>query len=128
MSTTRASEETDFEVSGYKCKIIFNDDLGMMKWFCGYVAIPNSHPAAGKDYDSIDVRVHGGLTFSKKGGEDPRWPDKNLYWVGFDCAHGGDYTGSMFGFGNDESLKHWTLEAVKAETEQLAAQLKAMEK
>ena len=33
-------------------------------WGNGYVLIPESHPFYMKDYDSIDVYVHGGLTFS----------------------------------------------------------------
>lgn len=57
---------------------------------CGYVRVPKGHPWHGKDYDSIEAHVHGGLTFAKpdepcdKGGLDDGW------WIGFDCAHAGD--------------------------------------
>lgn len=34
--------------------------------WCGYVGVPPGHPAHGKDYDSVDVEVHGGLTFADK--------------------------------------------------------------
>jgi hypothetical protein len=57
---------------------------------CGYVRVPAGHPWHGKDYDDVDVEVHGGLTFAEpdtdcgKGGEDNAW------WLGFDCAHLGD--------------------------------------
>ena len=32
--------------------------------FNGYIVIPPLHPWYNKHYDSIDVQVHGGLTFS----------------------------------------------------------------
>jgi hypothetical protein len=34
-------------------------------WGNGYVLIPHNHPFYKKHYDSIDVNVHGGLTFSE---------------------------------------------------------------
>lgn len=57
---------------------------------CGYVRVPTGHPWHGQDYDRVACDCHGGLTFAEadipcgKGGEDNAW------WVGFDCAHGGD--------------------------------------
>lgn len=57
---------------------------------CGYVRVPKGHPWHGKDWDEVDCEVHGGITFAEadvhcdKPGEDDAW------WVGFDCAHGGD--------------------------------------
>lgn len=50
-----------------------------MGFRCGYARIPRDHPWFGKDYDSIDASVHGGLTYGcmKEDG----------YWIGFDCAH-----------------------------------------
>jgi hypothetical protein len=43
----------------------------------------------GKDYNDIDVSVHGGLTF---GEIEPcaEHEDGQGYWFGFDCAHAGD--------------------------------------
>lgn len=32
-------------------------------WGMGYVLIPHNHPFYGKHYDSVPIRVHGGLTF-----------------------------------------------------------------
>jgi hypothetical protein len=55
---------------------------------CGYVRIPKTHPWYGESEPPVDV--HGGITFSEfdvpcdKGGADDGW------WLGFDCAHGGD--------------------------------------
>lgn len=57
---------------------------------CGYVRLPVGHPWHGADHDDSildDVKVHGGLTFSRadepchKPGPDDAW------WLGFDCAH-----------------------------------------
>ena len=63
-------------------------------WGNGYVVIPKGHKLHGKDYDNIDVDVHGGLTFAANSDE-LDWEelieeDKGGYVVGFDCAHAGD--------------------------------------
>lgn len=50
---------------------------------CGYVRIPSGHPWYGKNYDEIQVYVHGGLTYS--GFKNELLPSG--YWVGFDCRH-----------------------------------------
>ena len=59
---------------------------------CGYVQVPAGHPWHGiEEYSALDgVDVHGGVTFLEAdvpcdaAGADDAW------WVGFDCAHGGD--------------------------------------
>jgi hypothetical protein len=54
------------------------------------------------EYDGIDAEVHWGLTYSAgcSHGDpaysichipDPGEPD-DVWWLGFDCAHSGDYT------------------------------------
>jgi len=57
---------------------------------CGYVCIPKEHPWYSRQHDYIDVRIHGGLTFSgyvtSKDLDRRAWPCEG-YWVGFDCAH-----------------------------------------
>ena len=75
---------------------------------CGYVAIPPEHPYSqtpeqertfmgGRpykhwDYDSLDIDVHGGLTFMspEHGLKDLLTVPCNDMWVGFDCGHHGD--------------------------------------
>jgi len=95
----------DWECEGFHCQVI----QGPFS-INGYVAVPKSHPDYEKDYFDIDVDVHGGLTFGEKGEKDSElYPDENLYWLGFDTAHG--YSGN------------WTLEMVVEETERLAKQL-----
>jgi len=59
---------------------------------CGYIAVPPAHPWFGKDYDDLDVDVHGGLTYAKDGKETdyPHALGTEAWWHGFDCAHSGD--------------------------------------
>lgn len=81
----------------------------------GYVAIPKGHPAYGKDYDEIDVEIHGGLTFGNYSSklDNPSLPkfDEEHWVVGFDTAHAGD------------TREYWTKERVLKETEFLKTQL-----
>jgi hypothetical protein len=77
---------------GYEWEVTSN----RMGYRCGYVRVPQGHSWHGKGYDDVRTAddgwpdVHGGLTFAEadtdcgKGGEDNAW------WLGFDCAHGGD--------------------------------------
>lgn len=68
--------------------------------FCGYVAVPPGHPSHGKDYDDVDVSVHGGLTYAAGCSADichepePGEPD-NVWWLGFDTGHAFDYMPAM---------------------------------
>ena len=58
--------------------------------FCGYVGVPEGHPAFGKDLEGV-LSVHGGITWC--GDQLPshiRLPEEKLWWFGFDCAHTGD--------------------------------------
>lgn len=67
---------------------------------CGYVAVPQQHPAYSVHCDSVDVESpHGGITYSdySKSHHDQDEPECGLfhseikdqaYWVlGFDCMH-----------------------------------------
>lgn len=49
----------------------------------GYVGVPVSHPDHGKEYDAVEVDVHGGLTFAEK------LDDGTVF--GFDVGHYGDW-------------------------------------
>lgn len=48
------------DATGLDCLIVRNHGGAL----CGYVGVPEGHPAYGKDYDTVDVLVHGGLTFA----------------------------------------------------------------
>lgn len=79
----------------------------MGNW-CGYVGVEPGHPWHGKGYGEVDhpehvqgVSIHGGLTYASTCDDDPvrgvchvpqMGEADHLYWLGFDCAHGGDGT------------------------------------
>ena len=78
-----------FKYLDYDCMIIYNDGF-----YNGYVALTEDDKWYGKEYDDIDINVHGGLTFSSFGNDHlDRCNEngQNLYWIGFDCMHYGDY-------------------------------------
>ena len=89
--------------------------------WCGYLGLPEGHPWHGLDYDNIEPSpdVHGGLTYAAN--HKPRQESDGLWWIGFDCAHGGDYTpGSPSAW--DTGAAYRTLEYVKQELLKLAKQ------
>ena len=58
-------------------------------YYCGYVGVPRGHYYFGSDYDgtAMNLYAHGGLTYSDRHRLIPG------YWfLGFDCAHGNDFT------------------------------------
>lgn len=74
--------------------------------WCGYVGVPNDHPAHGKSYDEVEVDVHGGLTYGNTCDDEateenglchvplPGRPH-DVFWLGFDCAHSMDLAPAM---------------------------------
>jgi hypothetical protein len=121
--------EKEWEFVGLKCAVVLNREH---EHRCGYVRVSPNHPEHGKDYNDVDVDVHGGLTF---GGIEPcEHEDGQGFWFGFDCAHCDDMEYEP-GFIPDR-LKdlyekyssihgehYWTLDEVVVETEKLAQQL-----
>jgi len=79
----------------------------------GYVGVPEGHPWYGKNTEKLEfIEVHGGITFAHFQCEVQRAKhfrdfDKDLWWIGFDTAHG--YS----------DAHEWTEEAVRAETDRL---------
>ena len=80
----------------------------------GYVAVPVSHPDWGKEYDDVEMEVHGGLTFGCMNQLTNPWvgfEDYVGWWIfGFDTSHYMDDDGS------------WTVEAVINETHKMCLQ------
>lgn len=126
-------DRVEFKYAGLDCMLVRNNRS--LNW-CGYVGVPENHPAHGKDYDSDilnDVSVHGGLTYSDScavpichitEGEDKTW------WFGFDCAHAGDLSPLNMRYMNTELRKYETYRNaayVKKETQELAEQLSKIE-
>ena len=137
------------KVTGLPCLIVRNHAGAL----CGYVGVPEGHPAYRKHYDHDtlhNINVHGGLTFAdhctKGGSEDrhichvpaPGEPD-NVWWLGFDCAHLGDICPAMdarsrqLGFrslrvelGHGHKDRYRTVNYVKRQIAKLALQLNDM--
>jgi hypothetical protein len=115
--------------TGYPCIALRN--MHATGAWCGYVAIPTSHPYHGVNYNDIDLDVHGGLTYSRKCQGDAitgvcheSKDEDDVWWLGFDCAHGNDIAplvSCWFG-------EYCDLEYVKKECTKLAKQLKKLEK
>jgi hypothetical protein len=111
----------------FPCLIVRNPHLGALY---GYVGVDKNHPAFGRDYNDIDVSVHGGLIYSTFCQETEHGichlveegEDDNTYWLGFDCAHFGDYSPSLTMF--DSIGEYRTIDYVKNEVANLAKQLK----
>ena len=80
-------------------------------WGNGYVAVPKEHPCFEKEYDNIDVEVHGGLTFSASSLNGQPKETEGMWIIGFDCAHSRD------------SLSTCPKEYVEKEAESLKEQL-----
>lgn len=104
--------------------------------WCGYVAVPPGHPAHGKNYDDVEVDVHGGLTYGAacRGHichvPQPGEPD-DVWWLGFDCAHAWDIRpadqarSDLRGWGRDWDAHYCDLPYVERECAKLAQQLAA---
>ena len=138
------------EETGLPC-LIKRNRLGAL---CGYVGIDLSHRLYGKHYnecihpdcsheDYCDyhkrvegrLSVHGGLTYSDfcmEGDEaktichvpEPGEPEP-LWWLGFDCAHSGDYCphDSLMGYPKRAYESYRDLAYVKSECTSLAKQI-----
>jgi hypothetical protein len=120
------SEESKIEkqwttAAGYEAEVLATP----MGHRCGYVTVPDGHPCAGKDYNELNVDVHGGLTYALN----------NQF--GFDCAHLYDAKDPALMSEEyrkiyekwprfDEGATIKTLEFCVAECEKLAVQLKEL--
>lgn len=131
------------EATGLPCIAVRNPRCG--NW-CGYVGVAEGHPYFEKGYEEPSVEVHGGLTFADAcqphGDEEGKGichvagtgePDR-VWWLGFDCAHSGDYSPQDAMYARDRPESYWrlfpensykTLAYVKSECAKLAEQLKA---
>jgi len=91
--------EIDDSYHGYRYAVVIVDHGHR----CGYVQIPAGHPWHGEHYDNLNnIAVHGGVTFSG-----PRM-NEDGWWIGFDCAHSGDFP--------DLDMVHREMRVLHAET------------
>lgn len=90
-----------------------------------YIRIPEGHKDYKKNYDDIDLSVHGGLTYSNN----HLWISENQktegWFVGWDYGHCGDYTGyeEMFPAELSSGGKKWTTEEIFKEVKEACYQL-----
>lgn len=109
---------------------------------CGYVGVPPGHPAHGADPGDLWLSVHGGITYAEHCSGHichkpaPGEPDE-VFWIGFDCGHGGDRKPALEGVVAHDCAQHGMavlrdsrasatyrdLAYVRAEVEDLAKQL-----
>lgn len=94
-------------------------------YWCGYVGILSTSPLY--EEENIKADVHGGITWT---GYFDDWITKDLWLIGFDCAHAGDYV--PYSFNNHPykggPISYRNVEYVKKEVESLAKQLKKIER
>lgn len=73
--------ESRFKYKGFPCVVLFMP----FGFRCGYVGIPKGHRFYKMNYVKIPVGCHGGLTYSDD--HLHHQDDKDIWWIGFDCAH-----------------------------------------
>ena len=119
MITQTEAKLVKYEVMGDFPTAIWLNHFGA---HCGYLGVPKSHPWFGKDYNDLDVEVHGGLTYANGAPDFPYATGLEIWWVGFDCGHFMDYMPGMPS-GGDEDPSAFKDEAyVRTEIEGLARQ------
>lgn len=120
------------EKTNLDCLIVRN----RMGALCGYVGVPRTHKFYGHDYDSTpleSIHVHGSLTFAsscQEGAPEGQGVchipepgrDGDVWWLGFDTAHAGDWAPSLRRFGGEI---YRTFDYVRAQCAHLAEQLAA---
>lgn len=113
-------DQKTWELDGLNLAIRRHHSLGSL---CGYVGVTADHPLFGNDYDDDfpGLRVHGGVTYSDDGDGD--YLPSGWWWVGFDCAHSGDWVPAMDQYPGD-TYKDWDF--VQLQVVQLANQIGAM--
>ena len=90
-----------------------------------YIRIPKNHKYYKKDYDEIDLYVHGGLTYS----DNHLWIGENEkidgWFIGWDYGHYGDYLGyeEMFSVKLRTNGKKWTTEEIFKEIKEACYQI-----
>ena len=127
------------EVTGLPCLAVRNPRYG--NW-CGYVGALPEHPLHGNGYEDVNFEVHGGITYANacSPGEDEATgichtpaagESDHVWWFGFDCAHGWDYSPNDLKDSNERGYpftiganrEYRTLAYVQLECASLARQL-----
>ena len=85
-----------------------------------YIRIPEKHSCYEKEYDEIDIDVHGGLTFSDYELYTENNTELEGWFIGWDYMHYGDNIGTL-----DNGYK-WTTEEIAKEVRDVCFQLAKM--
>jgi hypothetical protein len=98
------------------------DKVGAINLLCA--SLSGNDPQGGSIEMVLALDVHGGLSFTAE--KAPSSEISGLWWIGFDCAHAGDYSPSYGtrGFMSDGVYRN--LAYVEAECRSLAKQLSAL--
>ncbi len=108
-------EKQKQEIQTLKRKIDWLGDM-VTGWGCGYIGIPKGHPWYGKEYADIEADVHGRLTYASfdNPSAKPKSTQDGLWWIGFDCAHGGDTPINCPEIYVDQQIEKLKQQAIKA--------------
>ena len=90
---------------------------------CCYIGLPREHKYFGKVYDKMDINCHGGLTFASSDYHYSIIDTPNIWWIGWDYAHWGDYMGYKELLDTDNNSKKWTRVELKKEVMKVIKQL-----
>jgi hypothetical protein len=101
------------KIDGYDYLIL---DLGVHP--TAYVNLPKNHSHFNVGYDDLPVCVHGGLTYAHK---TVRGSSKKGWWVGWDYAHSGDYSGYL-----PTNERKWTTEEIFEHVKSVIKQLRKL--
>jgi hypothetical protein len=100
--------------AGLRAVVLFNEHG---EFRCGYVGVEKDSGYYGIQYNDISehLSVHGGVTFSGPLNGLP----KNIWWIGYDCAHSGDRIKNL----REDGAVERSLEYCVDECESMARQL-----
>lgn len=111
------------DATGYPFVIVRHPTI---RHLCGYVGLPEGHPWHGKGYDHCRLlnddwpEVHGGLTYAARAA--PKQEPDGRWWIGFDCAHTGDFSPGLGCMSARDFEVYRTWDYVARECASLAAQ------
>lgn len=91
-----------------------------------YVQIPENHKYYNKEYEEINLDVHGGITYSRNRLYLSKEEKIDGWFIGWDYAHWGDYTGYEENMPEECKTrgKKWTTKEIQEEVYEACRQLK----
>jgi hypothetical protein len=94
---------------------------------CAYIQLKESHKYYKSHYDGIPINCHGGLTFASTDFHFNPVYNPDVWWIGWDYTHIGDYTGynELFKISplSKDNDKRWTTEEIFEEIKNVIEQL-----